>query len=295
MEISKKTLNQVLTAQKSEITEYHIYNKLAKNTKDEENTKVLHKIADEEKAHAKRWQKYTGKDVKPNRWKIFKFYWISKIFGLTFGIKLMEKGENEAQVNYNEISKQIPEALEIASDEERHEAELIKMIDEEKLKYVGSMVLGLNDALVEMTGALAGFTFALQRGSLIAVLGLITGISATLSMAASEYLSTRAEEDDKDDDDVSAGKAAVYTGIAYLITVSLLILPFFLISNVFISLGVMLAIVVLIIFVFNFYIAVAKDLNFKKRFFEMALVSIGVAALSFVIGYIVKTYFGLEV
>ena len=59
------------------------------------------------------------------------------------------------------------------------------------------MVLGLNDALVEFTGALAGYTFALQNTLLVAMTGLITGVAASLSMATSEYLSTKSEENAK--------------------------------------------------------------------------------------------------
>jgi hypothetical protein len=51
--------------------------------------------------------------------------------------------------------------------------------------------------------------------------GLITGIAAALSMAASEYLSTKAGETSK-----SAGKAALYTGGMYLAAVIVLVLPF---------------------------------------------------------------------
>ena len=92
-------------------------------------------------------------------------------------------------------------------------SQLLSMLDEEALKYMGSVVLGLNDALVELTGALAGLTFAFQNTKLIALTGLITGISASLSMAASEYLSSRADGEE------NAGRSALYTGIAYIITV----------------------------------------------------------------------------
>jgi VIT1/CCC1 family predicted Fe2+/Mn2+ transporter len=51
---------------------------------------------------------------------------------------------------------------------------------------------------------------------LIALSGLITGISASVSMAASEYLSTRSEQTDKD-----PLRAAIYTGLTYIITVAL--------------------------------------------------------------------------
>ena len=85
------------------------------------------------------------------------------------------------------------------------------MLDEERLQYVGSVVLGMNDALVELTGSLAGFTFAMQNTRLIALAGLIIGISATFSMASSEFLSVKSEGR------TDALKSCLYTGIAYLL------------------------------------------------------------------------------
>jgi hypothetical protein len=40
---------------------------------------------------------------------------------------------------------------------------------------------------------------------------------------------------------------------------------------------------------------VAKDLNFKMRFLEMAGLSFGVAGLSFVFGWIIRAFLGVEV
>ena len=199
----------------------------------------------------------------------------------------MEKGEESAQINYNEIAKEIPQAKEINAEENAHELKLLGMLDEERLKYVGSMILGVNDALVELTGALAGFTLALQNTRLIAVIGLITGIAASLSMAASEYLSTKAESQDKD-----PLKASIYTGVMYLVTVILLVLPYYLFPNVYAALATTLLIAILIILFFTFYISVAQDLPFKKRFSEMAGISMGVSALTFGIGFLVKKFFG---
>src|SRR5699024_9005113 len=116
-----------------------------------------------------------------------------RLLGFTFAMKRMESGEERAQKVYAQLYDQIPEAAEIRADEERHEAALLELLDEERLHYVGSMVLGLNDALVELTGTLAGLTFAMQDNQLVALSGLITGASATLSMASSEYLSARSE------------------------------------------------------------------------------------------------------
>ena len=136
-------------------------------------------------------------------------------------------GEESAQKNYASCFKQpFLKPQNIQHEEDVHEERLINMLDEERLRYAGSIVLGLNDALVELTGALAGLTLALQNVKLIALSGLITGIAASMSMAASEYLSTRSEETNK-----HPVRAAIYTGIAYIITVALLVLPYLLFEN----------------------------------------------------------------
>lgn len=289
--ISEKSMKTIIAMQTNEITEYHIYNSIAGFVKNENNKKILKNIASEELAHSEMWQKYSHKEIKPNMRKVRKYAFIARLFGYTFAIKLMEKGEDTAQEVYSELSREIPEATIIAADEQRHEKELIAMLDEELLKYVGSVVLGLNDAMVELTGTLAGLTFALQNTRLIALSGLITGISATLSMASSEYLSAKSEGR------ADAGKSCIYTGIAYCVTVILLVTPYLIFpADMYAwALAVMVACVVIIISVFSYYISVVQETTFMSRFGEMAVVSIGVAIISFIIGLLVKKFLGIDI
>ena len=276
--------------QRNEITEYHIYKRLARKTKSEKNAHVLEIIANEEHGHYNLFKKYSGQEVKPKFFQVWFYTFIASIFGLTFAVKLMEQGEESAQERYEIIKPYIPEAESIIKDEFNHERELIALIDEEILKYMGSVVLGLNDALVELTGALAGFTLALQNAKLVAIIGGITGFAASLSMAASEYLSTKAEGGAK-----SASRSAFYTGLAYIITIVLLILPYMLIGNFYIALGVALIIAVLIIALFNFFMSVTNDLEFRRQFLEMVIISFSVSALSFGVGLLVRSVFGIDV
>jgi vacuolar iron transporter family protein len=283
-------MRMLLQIQRNEITEYHIYSRLAELVGDDHNRKVLDRIADHELKHYEFWKTHTERDVRPDRLKIKRYVWLAKLLGLTFGIKLMERGEKEAQQNYERVASRFPAAQQIMDDENRHEDDLIDLLNEESLRYVGSVVLGLNDALVELTGVLAGLTLALQDTNLIAMTGLVTGIAASLSMGASEYLSTKSEETRR-----APLKAATYTGIAYLVTVMLLIFPFFLISNYLIALVLTLINASIIIFAFTFYISVARDEVFRRRFLEMAAISFGVALLSFGIGYLVREVFGVDI
>lgn len=289
MELSAEELKLLRLFQQQEITGSIVYSRLARKQKDAHNREVLQRIASDETHHYEMYKKLTGHDVPPNRWKVFKYSVLSSVLGPTFGIKLMEKGEADDQVLYARLSN-LPEIPAIIADEEKHEKELVEMLNEDKLNYMGSVVLGLNDALVELTGALAGLTFGLQDTKLVALTGSITGIAAALSMAASEYLSTKSEDTER-----HAVKASVYTGIAYILTVVILILPYLLIHNIYISLGLTLIAAVAIIAGFNYYYAVVKDEKFMRRFSEMALLSFSVALLSFGVGLALRYFFGVNV
>ena len=282
----EKLLSAALAVQRKEITEYYVYTELARLCRDSHNAGVLRTIGEAEKDHALYWQKKTGVEIQPHRFTVFWHILKARILGLTFTLKQMEKNEGTASRNYLELTRSFPEAGAIAQDEADHEKKLLDMLDEERLRYAGSVVLGLNDALVELTGSLAGFTLALGDTRIISLAGLVTGISASLSMATAEYFSRKAEGDER------AVKSALYTGIAYVITVALLILPFLLLTSKFAALAITLTLAVFIIMVFNYYLATAKDLDFKRRFIEMTLISLTVAALSFGVGYVLNKVLG---
>jgi len=289
-QVSESSLRIIRRMQQSELTESVIYEKIAAFAKGEENRQTLLRLAREEKAHYEIWKKYTGREMKPERGKILKYTLLARILGFTFAVKLMERGEENAQAEYEFLAREVAESTAIRQQEEEHENALMGMLDEERLQYVGSMVLGLNDALVELTGSLAGFAFALQNTRLIALSGLIVGISATFSMASSEFLAARSEGR------TDALKSCSYTGIAYLLTVVALILPYLLFpADQFIpAMLCMLAVVILIIAGFTYYTSVAQDQPFRSRFLEMAVISISVAVLSFVVGILAKKFLGVD-
>lgn len=286
--VSEKAMAVIKKMQRNELNESIIYKKIAHFVKDEKNKQTLLRLAGEEAAHCQVWEGYTGIRMKPQRGKVFWYTFLARVFGFTFAVKLMERGEGSAQEEYELLAQEVEESIYIRQQEEEHEQALLAMLDEERLQYVGSMVLGLNDALVELTGSLAGFAFALRNTRLIALSGLIVGISATFSMASSEFLSARSEGR------TDALKSCSYTGIAYLVTVVLLVLPYLLLNNYIPALVCMLLIVVAIIAGFTYYTSVAQDQPFGSRFGEMALISISVAVLSFVVGILAKKFLGVD-
>lgn len=288
--LSPKALAIIKKMQQNELTESVIYREISKFAKGDENKQTLCRLAKEEYAHYEIWKKYTGIEMKPQMGKVRKFKLLARVLGFTFAVKLMENGEEGAQKEYEILAEEVEESITIRRQEEEHEQALLEMLDEESLQYVGSMVLGMNDALVELTGSLAGFTFALQNTKVIALSGLIMGISATFSMASSEFLAARSEGRD------DALKSCSYTGIAYLITVALLILPYLIFDSAqyMTALFSMIGIVILIIAAFTYYISVAKSEKFRPRFLEMSLISIGVAVISFFVGILAKKFLGVE-
>ena len=274
--------------QRSEITEHIVYQRLSQRAGGK-NGEILKRISEDELRHYNEWMKYSQTEVQPNRLLVLFYLMMARILGLTFAVKLMERNEEKAERVYAEVTKEIPEAEEILKDEMEHERLLVDMIDEERLEYIGSMVLGLNDALVELTGALAGLTFAFQNTRLVGLAGFIMGISASFSMAASEYLSTKSEVDGKD-----PLKASFYTGIAYVSTVLLLIVPYFIFSSYHLALSVAILDALLIILVFTFFVSVVKDVSFRKTWAEMVFISLGVALVSFVIGWAARMVLKVE-
>ncbi len=284
-------MKKILKQQQNEITEYHVYSRLAALSKEEKNKSTLIEIANQEMAHYNFWKNITGKEVKPNKRVISKHVVLAKIFGLSFSLRLLESGEVAAGKFYNDIAKDYPEALAIKEDELQHEQKLIDILNDYRLIYAGAIVLGLNDALVEFTGTLAGLTFAFANNLIVGATGLVMGVAASLSMAASGYLS--AKEDSHDE--TNPITSAIYTGSAYLITVALLVSPYLIQDNPYIALAGMLSVTVLVIASYAYYISIAKNISFKKRFVEMAVISIGVAIISFGIGLLIKNVFQINV
>ena len=289
-EISKELMKLVKKAQVDEEQGSILYAFMAKTEKNEENKKLLEQMSKDEANHAAVWKKYTNKDLKPSKLSIIWFKILTVVMGFTFVVKTMQKKESFAQEGYEKMKEELPEAARILEDERRHEKELYNMLDEERLHYIGAMVLGLNDALVELTGAIAGVTFALANTRLVALTGIITGVSATFSMAASNYLAERADNNPK------ALKSSIYTGMAYLVTVALLVLPYLLfpVHMYVAAFAVMIATVIFIIMFFNYYISVAKAEPFFKNFATMAAISLSVAVVSYIIGLLAKNLLGIE-
>lgn len=281
----------LLRIQQSEMTEAAAYHAMVDAIKDERNREALTRLADEIASQVRTLETYTNKQLAADERKVKRYARMARVFGFTFAAKLMDRRKIKFVNHSKKLLSEMPEVEKMQADEQKRDDELFALLNEKRLSYVGAMILGMNDAIVEITGTLAGLTLAMQNTRLIALSGLITGVAATLSMAASEYLAERS--DGKGD----AAKSGLMTGGAYFITVFILLLPYLILDDkmYLLAMGIMLVLVVLILAGFNFYTSVARDVSFGKNFGQMCAISLGVAALSFVLGYAVRTFLGVDV
>ncbi len=284
----------LLAFQRNEITEHHVYLAFARGAAGR-NREILAHIAADEHRHYRQFQELTGQAVSPNWCKVWFFRGCAALFGFTFGMKLMEQGEQQAEKAYAHFQEHWPEIAHIITEEARHEHELINMIDEEHLNYMGSMVLALNNSIQEFSGIAAGLTFAMPASArTIGITVLISGLAATLAMSASEYLSQKAQAGGHGP---ARGKkpwrGVLFSGGIYLFVVLTIVVPFFLFSGSRMALAVAVGCVGVILSVFTFFMSVVKGLRYRTVLLEAISVALVVVGASFVIGKAANHWFGV--
>ncbi|KON33571.1 MAG: hypothetical protein AC479_04055 [miscellaneous Crenarchaeota group-6 archaeon AD8-1] len=289
MALKSYLLEKILVFQQTEITEHEVYSFLSERSKGK-NSAILKQISEEELHHYNIWKKFTHKDLPPKKILVYKYLLLALIFGFTFSIKKMEQGEGKAQKAYSEISNEIPEVKTFIIEEGIHEKKLIDMLDEKRLNYLSSIITGLNDAWIEVVGQLAGFTFAFQDPTIIGFAGLITGIAQFFSSSASEiqlYLTK------KDEETTIKLRASLHEGIIYLITVILLVLPYFILENFWVAFFITGVSAFFMLTFLTYYVSVIKEVSMKSLIPIMLGIMIGVGTIAFIIGWIAKTIIGI--
>lgn len=281
---------KLLKYQRNEITEHLVYLNLAKQTKGN-NAILLKKIADDELRHYHQFREYTGQDVRPDKVKVFFYSFITVVLGLTFTLKMMENGEEAAEESYETVEDSYPQIQKIIIDEVNHEQLLLAEVDDERLNYLGSIALALNNSAQEFTGIAVGLTFALQNAKATGSTTLVSGLAATLAMMASEYLSQKTEKNDGAKGNPM--KAALYAGGVYLGMVLMIVTPYFIFQSHIHAMLVTVAAVFMVMVIFSFFMSVVKDLKFGKVLAEGLAITVVVVIASYVIGMLASKYLGL--
>ena len=162
-----------------------------------------------------------------------------------------------------------------------------RMTHKNNFRSAGAIVLGMHDALVSLTGLIAGLAVAMADRYVIILTAVIASVTASLSMGASNYLAVRTDGGRR------AFISALYTGVAYMATCAVLIVPFFVFENRVVEMAVMFAIAVAEIFGFNYYLGRMRRRPYMRNFLEMLGVCMGVSIVAFLIGLCANKCFGI--
>lgn len=285
----------------NELTEYIVYGKLARIEKKPANRTALEELSAQEKEHYEFWKTLAMENASPDapaivisarRHTVASVTFLRTLLGVTFITKLLESHEDDAVHNYQALMETIPakhkaRLLEIIEDEKSHERSLVAQLKEKRVNYMGFIVLGLADAIVEITGVHAGFLGVTGSPLIAGVSGIIVGFAAAISMASASYLQA------KQDTERSAIASAAATGIAYFFSVILLALPYFLIHTMIPAFAVSTSVGIILIAGFTFYGAVIYDRKFWREFAEAAGLMLATAIATFIWGTIIGKIFNL--
>jgi VIT1/CCC1 family predicted Fe2+/Mn2+ transporter len=281
----------------NELTEHITYHKLAQMEKNPGNREALERLSAQEKTHYEFWQSLLpeaeAKKIHARWYTVWGTSFLRAALGVTFITKFLETHETGAVQNYQNMIGTIPAShherfLQIIEDEKSHENALIGQLKEKRLDYIGFIVLGLADAIVEITGVHAGFLGVTGSTLIAGVAGVIVGFSAAISMGSASYL--QAKQDVK--------KSPLFSGFltwaSYFCSVVLLALPYFLIRVMAPAFIASTSVGVLLVAGFTFYGAIVFDRKFWREFFETVGLMLGTALATFLLGLIVGAVFHIN-
>ncbi len=289
MSAANSALSQVARDRMShEYTDSRMYERLSE-TVDEGSpfAGVLKQLSATEQKHYEFWRKYAP-DEKPklDRLKLHWVLFLRRVLGLTFASRYLDRHENSVVNEYQAIADLIPEAdrsafNEMVADEQQHEQEFARKVESTAVRYISFVVLGLADALVEISGIHAGSLGIYNRTEVAGLAGVVAGGAASLAMASAAYAQA------KQGFQGSAKLSAVYTGVSYFISAVFLATPYFLTSSMVYALSTSLILAVVMLALTTYYSTVIANKPFMRDFLEILVILLGATAALYVFGYAV--------
>lgn len=271
-----------------EYTDSKMYEKLAETVpEDSPFAGILMQLSATEQKHYGFWKKY-AQDEKP-KLDHLKLYWVlflRRVLGLTFASRYLDRHENSVVNEYQTIAGLIPAEDraafdEMVADEQQHEQEFARKVESAAIRYISFVVLGLADALVEISGIHAGSLGIYDRTEIAGLAGVVAGGAASLAMASAAYAQA------KQGFQGSAKLSAVYTGVSYFVSAVFLATPYFLTSNMVFALSTSLTLAVVMLALTTYYSTVIANKPFTKDFLEILLILLGATVALYVFGYAV--------
>lgn len=276
-----------------EYVSFHLYRRLARLPLVSENLrKTLRKAAEDELKHYEFWKSFAGECASiASKLKVLLYTVMFYLFGLTVTLKFIESKEARAASIYENIASEKPEVAgvlkEIVEDEERHEAEFAESIDEGRVKYIGSITLGISDALIELTGIYTGSLGAFENTLSAGLTGLLAGVAASISMGAAAYAQAKHEYR------LNPKLSALYTFAAYIAVAAILAAPYFMVSSILVAFTVMMLLATAIVAYVSFYSAVLRSKSYLKEFAETLVMVLGVSLALYVLGSVLGELLGV--
>jgi VIT1/CCC1 family predicted Fe2+/Mn2+ transporter len=275
-----------------EWSDYTLYERLSRTVDaDSLFAEVLKKLSSTEHGHYEFWRKYVpGEEPKLERLKMYWILFLRRFFGLTFATRYLDRHEEKVVKEYQGLAGLIPESDKVAfdamvADEMEHEKAFALEAESSAVRYISFVVLGLADALVEISGIHAGWLGLFDKTEIAGLAGVIAGGAASMAMASAAF--AQAKQGFKG----SARLSAVYTGVSYFITALILATPYFLTPNMIEALASSLTLAVIILAITTWYSVVIQEKHFFKDFVEILIILFATTIIVFALGAIVSAYF----
>jgi VIT1/CCC1 family predicted Fe2+/Mn2+ transporter len=202
-----------------ELLDFTLYERLSKRAKKNRAfSENLSQLSATEKRHFEFWKKYVpGEKPRYSKAKLYLVLFFYRVFGITFAIRYLERHESKTIKEYKSVESLVPaedrtEFDTVIKDEEQHERDLASGVESSSVRYISFVVLGLADALVEISGIHAGSLGIYNVTEIAGLAGIIAGAAASLAMASAAY--AQAKQGFKG----SAKLSAIYTGVSYFVT-----------------------------------------------------------------------------
>ena len=275
---------------KDEFTDYTVYLALSKYERNPKFRETLAGLGETERVHYEFWRKYAPDTrVSAARLRVYSVQLLRLLLGLTFTMKFLERHEGVIVRRYKQVERFIPAEDrsrfdQMVADEEHHENSLMGGIEEGRVKYMAFIVLGLADAVVEVSAIHAGSLGIYRRTEIAGLAGIIAGMAASIAMASAAY--AQAQQGFSG----SAKKSAIYTGVSYLITAVLLAFPYFLTQTQYIALASSLIVGMVLVALITYYDTVISERVFRRQFIELAGIILGATAALYLIGLVIGNY-----
>ena len=279
-----------------EYADFTLYDRLAKRVAHNTSfAEALRQLSVTEKKHYEFWRRYIP-DEKPkfSRAKLYLILLLHTIFGITFAVRYLERHESVVIKQYKSVADIIPTEdrdtfKEIIAEEEQHEKAFRERVQSAAVNYISFVVLGLADALVEITGIHAGSLGIYNSTEIAGIAGIIAGGAASLAMASAAFAQA------KQGFQGSARLSAIYTGVSYFVTAVALATPYFLTRVMLNALSVSLFVAVIILALATYYSSVISFKPFRRDFIEILLIMFGVTVALFFFGEFIRQITGITI